>query len=83
MAATDRAGGRAGWLDGLAGVIIFTARLPATQVAVAQIDPLFLTIARAVPLRGPYFRAGSDCGRVVIAVGPGVILCEDGVKRFA
>jgi len=36
-----------GWLNGLIGVVIFSASLPATRVAVATIDPLFLTFARA------------------------------------
>ena len=57
MAATDRAGGRAGWLDGLAGVIIFRVSLPATRVAMAEIDPLFLTFAQAVPSSGQRLRA--------------------------
>ncbi|CCE04514.1 conserved membrane hypothetical protein [Bradyrhizobium sp. STM 3843] len=37
-----------GWRDGLLGVIIFSASLPATRVAVAGFSPLFLTSARAV-----------------------------------
>ena len=36
-----------GWLNGLIGVLIFSASLPATRVAVLQLDPLFLTFARA------------------------------------
>jgi len=39
--------GLSGWLNGLAGVIIFSGSLPATRVAVAEIDPVFLTVARA------------------------------------
>lgn len=39
--------GLAGWGNGLAGVIIFSASLPATRVAVADFDPVFLTAARA------------------------------------
>ncbi len=35
------------WGNGLMGVIIFAGSLPATRVAVAQFDPLFLTGARA------------------------------------
>jgi drug/metabolite transporter (DMT)-like permease len=35
-----------GWLSGLVGVIIFSGSLPATRVAVADLDPLFLTAAR-------------------------------------
>lgn len=37
----------AGWLNGLIGVVIFSGSLPATRLAVAQFDPLFLTFARA------------------------------------
>jgi drug/metabolite transporter (DMT)-like permease len=36
-----------GWLNGLIGVVIFSASLPATRVAVMEFDPLFLTFARA------------------------------------
>ena len=36
-----------GWGNGLLGVIIFSASLPATRAAVAGFDPLFLTAARA------------------------------------
>ena len=35
-----------GWINGLIGVIIFSASLPATRVAVLEIAPLFLTAAR-------------------------------------
>lgn len=37
-----------GLINGLLGVIIFSGSLPATRVAVADLDPLFLTGARAV-----------------------------------
>lgn len=36
-----------GWLSGFLGVLIFSGSLPATRVAVAGFDPLFLTAARA------------------------------------
>lgn len=36
-----------GLVNGLAGVVIFSGSLPATRVAVAGFDPLFLTVARA------------------------------------
>ncbi len=36
-----------GWGSGLLGVIIFSGSLPATRLAVADFDPLFLTSARA------------------------------------
>lgn len=42
-----RAAWNDGWLNGLIGVAIFSASLPATRVAVLDIDPLFLTFARA------------------------------------
>ena len=38
----------AGWGNGLLGVIIFSASLPATRVAVGDFSPLFLTSIRAV-----------------------------------
>jgi len=37
----------AGWLSGFMGILIFSGSLPATRVAVAAFDPLFLTVARA------------------------------------
>jgi drug/metabolite transporter (DMT)-like permease len=37
-----------GWGNGLLGVIIFSASLPATRIAVGDFSPLFLTSARAV-----------------------------------
>jgi drug/metabolite transporter (DMT)-like permease len=36
-----------GWLSGFVGVLIFSASLPATRLAVIDMDPLFLTAARA------------------------------------
>jgi drug/metabolite transporter (DMT)-like permease len=36
-----------GWLNGFIGVLIFSASLPATRVAVQHFDPVFLTVARA------------------------------------
>lgn len=36
-----------GLINGLIGVIIFSASLPATRAAVADLDPTFLTVARA------------------------------------
>jgi len=36
-----------GLLNGFIGVLIFSASLPATRVAVLQFDPIFLTVARA------------------------------------
>ena len=36
-----------GWINGLIGVVIFAGSLPATRVAVMDLDPTFLTGARA------------------------------------
>ncbi len=36
-----------GWLNGSIGMLIFSGSLPATRVAVASFDPVFLTTARA------------------------------------
>lgn len=36
-----------GWANGFIGVAIFAGSLPATRVAVADLDPIFLTCARA------------------------------------
>jgi drug/metabolite transporter (DMT)-like permease len=35
------------WLNGFLGIAIFSASLPATRIAVAELDPVFLTTARA------------------------------------
>ncbi|WP_300724611.1 DMT family transporter [Pseudomonas sp.] len=36
-----------GWINGFIGVLIFSASMPATRVAVQAFDPVFLTAARA------------------------------------
>jgi len=36
-----------GWISGFLGMLIFSGSLPATRIAVADFDPLFLTVARA------------------------------------
>ncbi|WP_315832603.1 DMT family transporter [Bradyrhizobium prioriisuperbiae] len=36
-----------GWINGFLGVLIFSGSLPATRLAVADFDPVFLTVARA------------------------------------
>jgi drug/metabolite transporter (DMT)-like permease len=36
-----------GWINGFLGVLIFSGSLPATRVAIADFDPVFLTVARA------------------------------------
>ena len=36
-----------GWINGFIGMVFFSGSLPATRVAVMQLDPVFLTVARA------------------------------------
>lgn len=48
MSRTSQPATHQGWGSGLLGVIIFSASLPATRVAVGGFTPLFLTSARAV-----------------------------------
>ncbi len=36
-----------GWINGFIGVLIFSGSLPATRLAVADFDPVFLTVCRA------------------------------------
>lgn len=36
-----------GWLNGFMGVVLFSGSLPATRVAVLELSPVFLTVARA------------------------------------
>jgi drug/metabolite transporter (DMT)-like permease len=36
-----------GWINGFLGVLVFSFSLPATRLAVADLDPVFLTVARA------------------------------------
>ncbi len=38
---------KGGWISGFIGVLIFSGSLPATRIAVADFDPVFLTVARA------------------------------------
>lgn len=44
---TMHSGSVSGWLNGLLGVIIFSGSLPATKLAVLDMDPMFLTFLRA------------------------------------
>lgn len=72
-----------GWLNGLIGVAISSASLPATRVAVAGFSPLFLTSARAVlaallgwallALRREARPAGSDLTSLAIVSAGAVI----------
>ena len=36
-----------GWINGFIGVVIFSGSLPATRLAVMELDPVFLTMIRA------------------------------------
>lgn len=36
-----------GWINGFVGMLIFSASMPATRVAVLELDPMFVTVARA------------------------------------
>ncbi|MFB6456777.1 DMT family transporter [Chitinophaga sp. Hz27] len=36
-----------GWLNGFIGVVLFSGSLPATRVAVLELNPVFFTVARA------------------------------------
>lgn len=38
---------KSGWINGFIGVVIFSASLPATRIAVMAFDPVFLTVTRA------------------------------------
>lgn len=37
-----------GWLNGLIGVLLFSGSMPATKVAVLSLDPIFVTVVRAL-----------------------------------
>jgi drug/metabolite transporter (DMT)-like permease len=54
-----------GWVNGLIGVVIFSGSLPATRVAVATMDPVFLTFARAAiaGVVGAFMLLGFRSGR--------------------
>ncbi|MDM1296240.1 DMT family transporter [Sphingobacterium sp. N143] len=43
----DRLKSSNGWINGLIGVLIFSGSLPATRVAVLDLNPIFVTAARA------------------------------------
>lgn len=40
-------GSSSGWVNGFIGVVIFSGSLPATRIAVLDLDPVFVTVARA------------------------------------
>lgn len=37
-----------GWINGFIGVLLFSGSMPATKLAVMEMDPIFVTIARAL-----------------------------------
>ncbi|KAB2801189.1 DMT family transporter [Brucella anthropi] len=70
----------AGWVNGFWGVLIFSGSLPATRLAVIDIDPTFLTMARAsiagllgmallLAFREPFPRRNDAISLIVVALG--------------
>ncbi|MFQ0814313.1 transporter [Brucella anthropi] len=70
----------AGWINGFLGVLIFSGSLPATRMAVIDIDPTFLTMARAsiagvlglallLVFREPFPRRNDAISLIVVALG--------------
>ncbi len=70
----------AGWINGFLGVLIFSGSLPATRLAVIDIDPTFLTMARAtiagllglillLAFREPFPRRNDVISLIVVALG--------------
>lgn len=69
-----------GWINGFLGVIIFAGSLPATRIAVAEFNPIFLTSARAViatllgiilivSFKQPYPKREDVTSLIIIALG--------------
>ncbi|WP_153070483.1 EamA family transporter, partial [Escherichia coli] len=69
-----------GWINGFIGVVIFAGSLPATRLAVLQLDAGFVTAARAtiaavlglgllLMLRQPWPRRSDLPGLVVVGLG--------------
>jgi drug/metabolite transporter (DMT)-like permease len=48
IASDSRSSDRTAWFHGMAGMLIFSASLPATRVAVEALDPWFVTAGRAL-----------------------------------
>ena len=48
IASENRSSDWTAWAHGMAGMLIFSASLPATRVAVAALDPWFVTAGRAL-----------------------------------
>lgn len=70
-----------GWINGALGMMIFSGSLPATRAAVAQFDPVFLTVARAAiaGLLGLALLLAFREGRPTRAVLPSLIIVALGV----
>lgn len=43
----DQSSSTSGWINGFIGVLLFSGSMPATKVAVLELDPIFVTAARA------------------------------------
>lgn len=72
-----------GWVNGALGVLIFSGSLPATRAAVADFDPVFLTVARAtiaallaavLLLSSRQARPGRDDIMPLLVVAAGVVI---------
>lgn len=48
MKATTVTNTSSGWMNGLIGVLLFSGSMPATKVAVLSLDPIFVTLVRAL-----------------------------------
>ncbi|MEB5966793.1 MULTISPECIES: DMT family transporter [Comamonas] len=70
-----------GWVNGLIGVAIFAGSLPATRVAVADLNPTFLTCARAAVAAfvGWAFLLGQREQRPALADLPSLAITAAGV----
>lgn len=69
-----------GWINGFLGVLIFSGSLTATRLAVIDIDPTFVTLARAsiagliglvllLAFREPFPRRGDVVSLLIVAMG--------------
>lgn len=70
-----------GWINGFIGMAIFSASLPATKVVVTQLDPVFVTLARATIAGcvGGALLVGSRQSRPTRAHVPSLIIAAAGV----
>lgn len=80
MVSKTSSGQKSGWLSGLAGVVIFSGSLPATRIAVQEMDPFFLTFLRAsvagmlaimliLFLRQPHPQRSQLISLIIVALG--------------